>query len=413
MGTRIGRLSALTVKAAARGKTPGYYHDGLGLYLQVTPNGASWVFRFKVAGGKRREMGLGPLHTITLAEAREKAVACRKLRLEGIDPIEARRATRTAALIEAASAMTFRQCAEAYIAVHKSGWKNAKHRAQWPQTLGSFAYPVFGDLPVAAVDTALVMKAIEPIWLEKPETATRLRGRIESVIDWAKTRGYRQGENPARWKGHLQNLLPAKGKIHRTRHLAAMRFEEVGGFMAELRAQEGIAARALELLILTATRTGELRGAVWSEFDIAERLWTIPAERMKGDREHRVPLSDAAMAVIEQMRALRQSEHVFPGRDANRPLSETAMLMVLRRLGRDLTGHGFRSTFRDWCAERSGVPREIAELALSHAVGSAVEQAYMRTDLLQRRRQLMDAWARFCGQPPGGSVVPMRRAGGA
>jgi integrase len=398
----IGKLTALAVTQAKR---RGYYGDGGGLFLQVSPNGAkSWVFRFKEAG-KLREMGLGPVHTIGLAEAREKARECRRLRLDGLDPIEVRKATRTKVKLDAAKAMTFKACAERYIAAHKAGWRNPKHAAQWPSTLATYAYPAFGALPVQTVDVGLVMKAIEPIWTVKPETAGRVRGRIESVLDWATARGYRQGENPARWRGHLENLLPKKSKVRRVEHHAALPYGETAAFIAELRQQEGVAARALEFAILTAARTGEVIGAEWDEIDLAERLWTVSADRMKAGKEHRVPLSDAALAILEEMQKVRQvGDFVFPGGKSRRPLSNMALTMTLRRMGRgELTVHGFRSSFRDWAAERTGFPAEVAEMALAHTVSDKVEAAYRRGDLFQKRRQMMDAWARHCAAVKAGA----------
>jgi integrase len=408
MARAIGKLTALAVE---RTKPRGYYGDGGGLFLQVSARGSkSWVFRFK-DNGKLREMGLGPTHTVTLAEAREKARGCRNLRLQGVDPIESRRAERAKARLAAAKAMTFKACAERYMAAHKAGWRSPKSLAAWEGTLGTYVYPVFGDLPVQAIDTALVMKAIEPVWATKPETASRVRGRIESILDWATARAYRAGENPARWRGHLEKLLPTKTKVRRLEHHAALPYTEVAAFMGTLRGREGIAARALEFAILTAARTGEVIGARWSEINIAERLWNIPAERMKGGREHRVPLSAAALAIVEAMAALRRGEFVFPGGKSDRPLSNMAFLMLLRRTGRNnVTAHGFRSTFRDWAAERTSFPAEVAEMALAHAVGDEVEAAYRRGDLFQKRRQLAEAWARFCtASPPADQVVPIRR----
>ena len=404
MSRTIGKLTALAVD---RAKRRGYYGDGGGLFLQVSASGAkSWVFRFKEFG-RLREMGLGPTHTVSLAEARQKALECRKLRLDGRDPIEIRKTARAQARLDAAKAITFKECAERYIASHKAGWRNAKHAAQWPSTLGTYVYPIFGSLPVHAVDVGLVMKTLEPIWTAKPETASRVRGRVESVLDWATSRGYRQGENPARWRGHLENLLPKKAKVHRVEHHAALPYAEVGTFMVELHLQEGIAARALGFAILTAARTGEVIGARWSEINLESRLWAVPAERMKGGREHRVPLSEATIEVLDAMKTIRHGDCVFPGGRAGRPISNMAMLMLLRRMGRgDLTAHGFRSSFRDWAAERTGFPTEVAEMALAHAVGDKVEAAYRRGDLFQKRRQLMDAWARFCADPvPAGRVL--------
>jgi integrase len=295
---RIGRLSAVALNKALK---PGMYGDGGGLWLQVSSGGSrSWIYRFQL-NGRQREMGLGPLHIASLAEAREKARECRKLRHEGVDPIDARKAKRAVERLAAATAMTFAECAESYIATHRAGWRNAKHAAQWPSSLATYVYPLIGALPVQAIDVGLVLKVLEPIWAEKTETASRVRGRIESVLDWAKARGYRQGENPARWRGHLENLLPARSKVQRVEHHAALPYAEMPAFAAELRQLAGIAARALEFTILTAARRGEVIGATWFEIDLKDRLWVIPADRMKSGREHRVPLSEAAITTLTQM----------------------------------------------------------------------------------------------------------------
>jgi integrase len=408
MARAIGKLTALAVDKT---KKRGYYGDGGGLFLQVSAAGSkSWVFRFKGAG-KLREMGLGATHTIGLAEAREKARECRRLRLDGIDPIEARKVARSQARLAAATATTFKDCAERYIAAHKAGWRSATHAAQWPSTLGTYVHPVFGSLPVQAVDVGLVLRVLEPIWTVKPETAGRVRGRIESVLDWATAHGYRQGENPARWRGHLENLLPGKSKVRRVKHHTALPYAEIRDFIAQLKQQEGVAARALEFTILTAARTGEVIGARWSEINLAERLWTVPAERMKSEREHRVPLTDAALAILKQMQAIRHDDFTFPSGWTRQPISNMAMAMTLRRMGRrDLTVHGFRSSFRDWVAERTDFPSEVAEMALAHAVGDKVEAAYRRGDLFRKRRQLMDAWAKFCATPASaGCIIPLRQ----
>ena len=297
----------------ANAKTPGLYGDGGGLYLQVSTTGTkSWLFRYKVAS-RSRYMGLGSLTTVSLAKARELASECRRLRLQHIDPIDHRNGVRAAARLDAAKAMTFDECRDAYIAAHKAGWRNAKHQAQWSNTLNTYVTPVFGKLPVQTIDVALVMKVLEPIWSTKPETASRLRGRIERVLDWAKARGYRSGENPARWRGHLDHLLPARSKVRKVKHHAALPFSEIAPFMTALRERDGVAARALEFAILTAARTGEVLGATWDEIKLSTRTWTIPAHRMKGDREHRVPLSDDAIRVLEQMQAVKSDEFVFPG----------------------------------------------------------------------------------------------------
>ena len=419
MAREIGKLKPLGVSRASK---PGYYGDGGNLYLLVGPTGAkSWVFRYRVPAptpdnpkhSKLREMGLGPTHALSLAEARERAREWRRERLDGIDPIEARRSRRARIQLEAKKAMNFKQCAEAYIKSHSVGWKNPKHAAQWPSTLETYVYPAFGSLPVQGIDVGLVMNALEPIWTTKPETASRVRGRIESVLDWATARGYRKGENPARWRGHLENLLPKKTKVRRVEHHAALPYTELGEFIAELRQQEGVAARALEFAILTVARTGEVIGAKWSEINLAERLWTIPAERMKAGKEHRAPLSDAALAILGEIQEIRQSDYVFPGGKSGRPLSNMAFLMLLRRMGRgDLTVHGFRSTFSDWCSERTNFPAEVREMALAHTVSDKVEAAYRRGDLFQKRRQLMDAWARFAITTPtiAAEVVPIAAA---
>ncbi|MBF0561458.1 MAG: integrase arm-type DNA-binding domain-containing protein [Alphaproteobacteria bacterium] len=402
------RLSALAVDRATK---PGMYCDGLGLYLRVGPNGAkSWVFRYR-ADGKLRDMGLGPTHTRSLAEARAKAEEARKLRLDGGDPLKDREAARGALALEKARGMTFAQCADAYIEAHAPGWKNAKHGDQWRNTLATYAFPVFGELPVQAVDLPLVLKAIEPIWATKTETASRLRGRIESVLDWATVRGYRQGENPARWKGHLDSLLPARAKVAKVEHHPALPYDRMGVFMADLRRRDGTAARALEFAILTATRTSETIGATWNEIDLTNAIWTIPPERIKARKEHRVPLTAPVLAILNTMAAMRQGDFVFAGGKAGKPLSNMALLALLERMGHgDITAHGFRSSFRDWASERTAFPRDVAEMALAHAIGDKVEAAYRRGDLFAKRRQLMNAWADYCGRAvvAGDNVVALR-----
>lgn len=416
VGVNMGRRQKdrLSPKAVTHARTPGYYADGGGLYLQVSPSGTkSWIFRYTLAG-RAREMGLGPEHTVGLAEARRKAAACRLLLVDGIDPIEARNAKRAGDALNAARSITFTECAEAYIRAHQAGWKNVKHASQWESTIKTYCGPVIGSLPVQAVDTGLVLKVLEPIWAEKPETATRLRARMEKVLDWATVRTYRTGDNPARWRGHLDKLLPALKKSKRVKHHPALPFDAMGEFMEALRAQEGIAARALEFLILTATRTGEVIGAMWDEIDLDAALWTIPAARMKAHREHRVPLSPRAVKLLQGLEAKRQSAYVFPGQKEDAPLSNMAMLQLLKRMGHDnLTVHGFRSTFRDWTSERTGYPREVCEMALAHAVGDKVEAAYRRGDLFEKRRRLMADWAKHCeASKKGGQVILLRRTAG-
>lgn len=412
MSRELNKLNALAVSRASK---RGYLADGGGLYLQIGANGGkSWVFRFR-DGAKLREMGLGSTHTLTLAEARDAALLCRKQRLAGLDPIAARQDTRAKARLEAAKAITFRQCAEAFIESHKAAWTNPKHAAQWGSTLGTYAYPTLGKLAVAAVDSGLILKVIEPIWATKAETASRLRQRIEAVLDWAAVRGYRTGENPARWKGHLDQSLPARGKVSKVQHHAALPYPEIGGFMERLRQQPGVSALALEFAILTAARTGEVLGARWEEMDLVGNLWTIPGERMKAGREHRVPLSDSARAVLDKL-PKGSSPFVFPGAREGKPLSGMALLMTLRRMGRDdLTAHGFRSTFRDWAAERTNFPPDVAEMALAHTIDDKVEAAYRCGDLFEKRQRLMDDWATFCARPAadGGAVTPIRAMVGA
>jgi integrase len=408
----INKLSPLKVTKERR---QGYYNDGGGLYLRIGPNGSkSWVFRFKVTANARtrtREMGLGSIITYTLAEARERARDCRKLRDDGIDPIDRRRQKKQGERLDAARAMTFQTCAEAYIAAHQAGWGNAKHAAQWPSSLAAYAYPVLGKLPVPAIDVSLIMKAIEPIWVEKAETASRVRGRIEAVLDWATTRGYRTGENPARWRGHLENLLPKKSKVTRVAHHAALAYSDLPAFFAELKRQNGIAARALEFTILTVARTGEAIGARWSEIDLAERVWTVPGERMKAGKVRRTPLSQPAVAILERMTQLGTTGFVFPDSShRGRPISSKAMLLTLRRMGRnEITTHGFRSSFVDWATETTDFPTEARELMLAHSVGTKVEQAYRRGTLLAKRRQLAEVWGRYLNEPVHDTkVTPIR-----
>jgi len=393
MGRQLTRLSARTVATLC---TPGYHSDGGGLYLQVAQSGAkSWIFRFTL-NGRSREMGLGSLNTFTLAEARAKALECRKQLSAGTDPIAARSAALAKQRLDAAKALTFADCQSKYIEAHRASWRNEKHAAQWESTLKTYADPILGALPVQAIDVELVTRVLEPIWHTKPETAARVRGRIEAILDWATVRGQRVGDNPARWRGNLQKLLPARSKVKPVEHHPALPYAELSPFMTSLRAQEGVAARALEFTILTAGRTGEVIGAKPDEIDLVAKTWTIPAARMKGKREHRVPLSSAALSIAKAMRQL-DKDHLFPGGRPRKPLSNMAMLELLKRMGRDdLTVHGFRSTFRDWAAERTNFQREVAEAALAHTTGDKVEAAYRRGDLFEKRRRLMDAWAQYC-----------------
>jgi integrase len=397
--------SKLTARHAQNLKKPGYHGDGSGLYLRVATGGSkSWLFRYTKAQ-RTRDMGLGSFPAVSLAAAREAAHRCRQKLALGVDPISARNADRLAASVTAAEQMTFKRCGEAYVAAHDASWSNPKHRAQWRATLARYVYPVLGSVPVRSIDTALVLKILEPIWVEKTETASRVRGRIETILNWARARGFRDGENPARWRGHLDQLLPAKTKIHRVTHHSALPYREIGVFMALLSQHSAVSARALEFLVLTAARTGEALGARWSEINLEDRVWIIPAERMKARRAHRVPLTAVAATIVQAMTEFRRDDFVFPGAKADRPLSQMALLMLLRRMGyAHVTTHGFRSTFRDWAAECSAHSREVAEMALAHTVADRVEAAYLRSDLFERRRELMDAWASFCRNSAIGSV---------
>ena len=388
------RLTEVAVRAA---KVCGRYPDGGGLYLQVSLSGSrSWLLRYRKGSG-RHDLGLGPLSVISLAEARRRAQRIRQQLLDGIDPLGQRRADETQARLDAAKAMTFDQCRDAYIAAHEAGWNNPKHRQQWFNTLATYVSPTIGTLPVAAIDTGLVLRVLEPIWTTKPETAGRLRGRIERILSWATTRGYRTGENPARWKGHLDQTLPPQSKVRRVEHHAALPFEEVSAFLVELRSQSGVAAAALELTILTAARTGEVLGARWSEIDFDKAVWSVPADRMKSRREHRVPLTRSVLAVLRRMQEVRRGDCIFPGQRADGPLSNMAMAMLLRRMGHEgFTVHGFRSSFRDWAAEKTKHDNIVVEMALAHVVDDKTEASYRRGDLFEKRQELMRDWERFC-----------------
>ncbi len=405
----MAALSAATLRTLVK---PGAYGDGGGLYLRVqSAHGRAWIFRYKRAG-KTRLMGLGSYPEIGLADAREAAAAARKLLAHAVDPLDARRTKEAES--EAARARTFEQVATQYIEAHASSWRNAKHRAQWRSTLAAYAYPRLGEMPVSAITTGDVLAVLRPVWQRAPETASRLRGRIEAVLSYAKALRWRTGENPAAWRDNLDHLLPSTGKIARVQHHAALPWAEIGVFMRDLRKREGIGARALEWTILTAARSGETRGATWNELDLDAAIWTIPGERMKAGREHRVPLSDAALAVLRDMAPV--CEHggpdalIFPGARSGKPLSDMSLTAVLRRMGRgDLTAHGFRSTFRDWCAEATAFDRATAEAALAHTLRDRVEAAYRRGDLMDKRRRLMGAWAEYCAQAKApGAVVPLR-----
>jgi integrase len=392
MAKTVSKLTDLQVRKAT---TPGLYPDGAGLYLQVSRSSAkSWIFRFTL-GGKSREMGLGSASVVPLARARELVLEARRGLRDGVDPIEARKADRRQSEV---SVITFMECAEKYIAAHSKEWRNAKHAAQWQSTLKRYVEPVVGKKPIQGIDTDVVIEILEPIWTVKAETARRVRGRIEVVLDWARVRGYRTGENPARWRGHLQILLGGGARKRVVRHHAALPFEEMPRFMAELRTRDGTASRALEFAILTAARTSEVLGATKNEVDAATRTWAVPASRMKANKEHKVPLVARALAIAAAIQN-NPGHYLFPSTKPGKSLSDMALLAVLKRMNRgDLTVHGFRSTFRDWAAERTDYPREVVEMALAHTIESKVEAAYRRGDLFEKRKRLMNDWEEFCGR---------------
>lgn len=409
MARPINKLSARFVATMS---DKGRYADGLGLYLQVGESAnKAWIYRFKRLG-KERQMGLGPVHSTTLSEARVKAAECRKLLLEGLDPIDMRRRERTNLRAETLKVHTFKECAEAVLRAKGAEWNNAKHAKQWPTTLKTYVYPVFGDLAVNDIDTGVVLQVLEPIWNSKPETARRVRGRIETVLDWAKARGWREGENPAAWRGHLDKLLASHNRAQTVKHHEALPYAEIALFMEVMRQHETESAACLEFLILTAARTGEALKMKWDELDLENKLWTVPVSRMKAKREHRVPLSAGAVAVLDRMKAVRSSDFVFAGQNTNKPMSNGAMPALLRRMGySEITVHGFRSTFRDWGAEQTSYPNEVLEMALAHSVGSKVEAAYRRGDLFDKRYRLMKDWAAYCTKSrQNGAVVPIRGA---
>ena len=375
------------------------YADGGSLYLRVAPGGSKqWIFRYTAPSGRVRDMSLGAVHTFSLAEARERAADARKLRADGIEPINHKRARLAALRAADAKAMTFEQCARGFIKDNEAEWTSPKHRQEWEITLRKYVFPLLGSLPVEAIDTPLVLKVIKPMWERIPTTASRVVGRIHAVIGWATVHHYRHGDNPARWQGHLEHALPALSKVAKVKHHAALPYAQVGAFVAKLRKDSSVGARCLEFITLTAARLGEAINAEWDEIDLANRVWVVPASRMKADREHRVPLSGAALAVLKAVQAIRQSDYVFPGRRQGRPVGEnTPVRLAKQAAGSNITVHGLRSTFRDWASERTSFSREVAEMALAHAIPNAVEAAYRRGDLFEKRRKLMEAWAEFCG----------------
>ncbi len=397
MARAQNKLADTECKAASR---PGLLGDGGGLYLNVKPSGAkSWAFVWK-RDGRRREMGLGPYPAVKLARARKLAGDCREAVAEGRDPIAER---------QKEAEPTFGECADKFLASMEGQWRSAKHRAQWRMTLTQYAAPI-SAMKVSEIGTDDVLRILNPIWQSLPETASRLRGRIERVLDFAKVRGWRSGENPAFWRGHLKSILPARQRLSRGHH-AAMPYRDVPAFVQRLRGLEAMSAKALEFLILTAARSGEVLEAKWDEFDFDAGVWVVPAIRMKAGKEHRVPLAEAALAIVQAHYEVRVSDYAFPGHAKERPLSNMAFAKLLERMKADqYTPHGFRSAFRDWAGDATSFPRDVAEQALAHRVGDATERAYRRADALEKRRKLMTAWADYCSAVKDGNVVPMVRA---
>ena len=416
------RAKGLTAAFVERGTTPGRYGDGDGLYLLVRSRASKfWIFRF-TRQGRMREMGLGRAagrNAVKLAQARAKARELHAIVREGRDPLgerDAQKAERAAdAAKSKAAAVTFDTVADMYVRAHEAAWRDPRHQRQWRSSLSRYVTPIIGDMAVGEVNTGAVMRIIEPLWGEKTETGSQVRGRIECILDYAKARGWREGENPARWRGHLDKLLPQRRKAQRVEHYAALDWREVGAFMARLQQLNTIPALCLEFAILTAARSGEVRGARWDEFDLAHGVWTIPGERMKSGREHRASLSEPAMAVLRQMAKFgsNPADLVFPGARTGSVMSDVTLSLVVRAAGgAGATVHGFRSTFRDWCAEVTNYPRELAEAALAHVVSNKVEAAYQRGDLLERRRRLMRDWGEFCSREPvAGEVVTLHGMG--
>lgn len=407
-------MGKLTSTALSR-KRAGLHHDERGLYLQVKNGGRSWLFRFMIHG-KGHWMGLGPFPDVSLAQARRAADDAHRLLRDGINPIEARRQRLQIAKLEAAQAVTFKACSTRYVEAHRDSWRNPKHAAQWASTLETYAYPILGSVPVQAIDTGLVMQVLEPIWRKTPETATRVRQRIEATLDWATAHNYRSGENPARWRGHLDKLLPKRSKVRAVKHHKAMAYAELPQFFTELLKKETISAKALAFTILTAARSGETRGARASEINLSAALWTVPAERTKSNREHRVPLAPSALVVLRsRLSPNTENDRLLFPNPRGKSLSDTAMRKYLQEDMKQptLTVHGFRSSFRDWAAEQTNFPRELAEASLAHTLRDRTEAAYQRGDMLDRRRKLMEAWAEYCSTPLARKgVVQLRKRGG-
>jgi integrase len=409
-------MGKLTASGIAKLSKPGRYGDGNGLYLQISNwQTKAWCLRYQLAG-RSREMGLGSVTDISLKDAREKARSARRLLTDGDDPIDARKAKKHALRADREKRVSFKQAAEKYIATHKAGWRSGKHADQWTATLATYAYPIIGNLSVSDIDTGHIIRIIEPIWETKTDTASRVRGRVENILDWAKARHFREGDNPARWKGHMENLLPAKSKVRKVRHQPALPFQDLPAFMGELREMNSISARALEFTILTIARTGATTGGLWQEIDLVNPIWTLPGSRAGTklrQEEHRVPLPKRAVEILRGLPRESGNDHIFIGAKKGSGLSNMAMLELLQGRYPNLTVHGFRSTFKDWVSETTNFPDIVSEMALAHVIKDEVQAAYRRGELLEKRRKLMDAWAQYCATPVksvGVNVTSTRRA---
>ena len=397
MARQINKLTDRGVKAQ---KKRGRYADGNGLYLQVSKSGSkSWLFRYMM-DGKAREMGLGSTTTITLSEARDDALECRKLLKEGIDPIKDRNNRIAKTKSDNKDVLSFQKATEEYLKAHSASWKSVRHGDIWHSSVKRYAYPELGSMPVNIIERGHIMRVLEPIWIEKTETAKKLRGRLETILDWATVQDFRKGENPARWRGHLDKLLPKPSEIHSVKHFAALPYQEINDFVNKLKQREALSALALRLIILTAARSGEVRGAMWSEFDLANGTWTIPTERMKAKKEHIIPLCDEALSIVQSLPRIVGNEHLFTGSRSGKPISDVVFKKLMERMGvKGITTHGFRSTFRDWAAEHTSFPREVIEAALAHQLKDKAEAAYFRSNLLDKRRELMEKWSDYINLP--------------
>ncbi len=411
MARQINKLSDRQVKAEKR---PGRHADGNGLYLQVSQSASkSWLFRF-MQDGKSREMGLGSINSVSLAEARALAIECKRLLRDGIDPIKKRRERLAQTKAEQKDIFTFKRCAAEYLKAHSAGWKSDRHAEIWASSVKRYADPIIGEMPIHLVDRGHIMRILDPIWRTKTETAKKLRGRLESILDWATVQDYRKGENPARWKGHLDKLLPKPSEVSKVKHFPALPYQQIYSFMEELRQREAPSALALRLIILTACRSGEIRGAVWPEVDLDAATWTIPADRMKAGKEHVIPLCPEAVSILQSLPRMANSDYLFSSAKSGKPLSDVVFKKLMERMERTgITTHGFRSTFRDWAAEQTSFPREVIENALAHQLKDKAEAAYFRSNLLDKRRELMNQWGEYARRSPGGveNIIPFSQGG--